>query len=102
MRIGLQKARTQLSRLVERALRGEEVILTRRGKAVARLVPIQHDEPEMRPVALHRRKLTAEEVTASLEGVDPETVPWHLLKPMSSQLTTGAPEWSGALRGARS
>lgn len=74
MRIGLQKARTQLSRLVERALRGEEIILTRRGKAIARLVPIQHDEPEMRPVALHRRKLTSEEVTASLEGVDPETL----------------------------
>ena len=34
------KAKTELSRLVEQALRGEEVVITRSGVAVARLVPI--------------------------------------------------------------
>jgi prevent-host-death family protein len=35
--VGIQEAKTQLSKLVERAARGEEIILVRAGKAVARL-----------------------------------------------------------------
>jgi len=36
----MHEAKTQLSRLVERAEAGEDVILQRNGKPVARLVPI--------------------------------------------------------------
>ncbi len=35
----MHEAKTNLSQLVERALAGEEVILTRRGKPAVRLVP---------------------------------------------------------------
>jgi prevent-host-death family protein len=35
------KAKTELSRLVEQALRGEEVVITRDGVPVARLIPVQ-------------------------------------------------------------
>jgi len=38
--IGMHDAKTNLSRLVERALDGEEIVLTRRGKAAVRLVPV--------------------------------------------------------------
>jgi prevent-host-death family protein len=38
-RIGMHEAKTNLSRLVERALEGEEIVLTRRGEAAVRLVP---------------------------------------------------------------
>jgi len=35
----MHEAKTQLSRLVERALEGEEIVITRRGRAAVRLVP---------------------------------------------------------------
>ena len=35
----MHEAKTQLSKLVERALDGEEIVITRRGKAAVRLVP---------------------------------------------------------------
>jgi prevent-host-death family protein len=37
--IGMHEAKTNLSRLVERALAGEEIVLTRRGEPAVRLVP---------------------------------------------------------------
>ncbi len=36
----MHEAKTELSRLVERALRGEEVIIARAGVPVVRLVPV--------------------------------------------------------------
>jgi len=38
---GMHEAKTQLSRLVERAIAGEDVVITRSGKPVARIVPVQ-------------------------------------------------------------
>ena len=35
----MHQAKTQLSKLVERAEAGEEIVITRRGKPAARLVP---------------------------------------------------------------
>lgn len=37
--VGIFEAKNRLSELVERALRGEEIVITRRGEAVARLMP---------------------------------------------------------------
>jgi prevent-host-death family protein len=38
--VGIFEAKTHLSALVEQVERGEEVTITRHGKAVARLVPV--------------------------------------------------------------
>ena len=38
--VNMHEAKTQLSRLVERALQGEEIVIARSGKPVARLVPV--------------------------------------------------------------
>lgn len=38
--VNMHEAKTELSRLVERALRGEEVIIARAGIPVVRLVPV--------------------------------------------------------------
>jgi len=38
-RVGMHAAKTHLSQLVERALAGEEIVLTRRGEPAVRLVP---------------------------------------------------------------
>ena len=37
--VGIFEAKNRLSELVERALRGEEIVITRRGAEVARLMP---------------------------------------------------------------
>jgi prevent-host-death family protein len=37
--VGMHEAKTHLSKLVERALDGEEIVLTRRGEPAVRLVP---------------------------------------------------------------
>ncbi len=39
--VGMHEAKTTLSRLVERAESGEEIVIARRGMPVARLVPIR-------------------------------------------------------------
>ncbi len=40
--IGLFEAKTHLSELVARAEKGEEVVITRHNRAVAKLVPVGH------------------------------------------------------------
>ncbi|HTS71111.1 MAG TPA: type II toxin-antitoxin system prevent-host-death family antitoxin [Terriglobia bacterium] len=40
MTIGIFEAKQKLSQLVERASRGEEIVITRRGREQARLVPM--------------------------------------------------------------
>jgi prevent-host-death family protein len=40
MEYGMHDAKTHLSELVERALRGGEVVITRRGKPAVRLEPV--------------------------------------------------------------
>ena len=45
--VNLADAKARLSELVERAARGEEVRITRRGKPAARLVP---DPPPRKPI----------------------------------------------------
>lgn len=47
--IDTYSAKTHLSRLLDQVEQGEEVIITRRGKPVAKLVPVQ---PSRRPVVL--------------------------------------------------
>ena len=46
MEVGLFEAKTHLSQLVERASRGEEITLTKRGKPLARIVPLDEDSAE--------------------------------------------------------
>ncbi len=41
--VGMHEAKTKLSQLVERAESGEEILIARNGKPVARLVPIASD-----------------------------------------------------------
>ena len=58
--IGLFEAKTHLSELVNRAEKGEEVIITRHNKPVAKIVPY---EPT-RPADLQRRKAAVRRMQA--------------------------------------
>lgn len=44
--VGLFEAKTHLSELIARAERGEEVIITRHNKPVAKLVPMPASQPD--------------------------------------------------------
>jgi len=40
-KVNVHEAKTQLSRLLDRAHRGEEIIISKRGKPHARLMPLE-------------------------------------------------------------
>jgi prevent-host-death family protein len=45
--VGLFEAKTHLSEIIARAERGEETIITRHNKPVAKIVPIREVSPEL-------------------------------------------------------
>jgi prevent-host-death family protein len=50
--ISVYNARADFSRLIERALSGEEIVITRRGKPAVRLVPVEETRPRRQAGAL--------------------------------------------------
>jgi prevent-host-death family protein len=48
-RVTIHEAKTNLSRLIEQVEKGGEVVISRRDKPVARLVPIEAARPERKP-----------------------------------------------------
>jgi prevent-host-death family protein len=57
----ISEAKTQLSALIERVLAGEEIIIGKAGKPVARLVKFERPEGPRRPGALRGRILIADD-----------------------------------------
>lgn len=55
VQVNMHEAKTHLSRLVERVEAGEEVIISRAGKPVARVVPIRPSGPGREPGSLRGR-----------------------------------------------
>lgn len=45
IRVSIYDAKTQLSALVDKVIAGDEVIITRRGKAVARVTAVEQKQP---------------------------------------------------------
>jgi prevent-host-death family protein len=43
IQVNVHAAKTQLSRLLERVEGGEEIVIARNSRPVARLVPVEHD-----------------------------------------------------------
>lgn len=48
-RVTIHEAKTHLSRLLEEVEKGGEVVISRRDKPIARLVPIEQPRPERKP-----------------------------------------------------
>ena len=76
MNVNVYTAKAQLSRLIDRVLAGEEVVITRHGRAVARLVGAR-EEAGPRPLGLLRGRIRIaddfdaplpEDVLADFEG----------------------------------
>lgn len=51
MEIGVRELRANLSRWLERVKEGEEIVVTERGKPIARIVPEEREHPFDRLVA---------------------------------------------------
>jgi prevent-host-death family protein len=52
--VGAFEAKTHLSSLLERVAKGEKITITKHGKPVARLVPIDQRDPEQIMAVVHR------------------------------------------------
>lgn len=74
--INIHQAKTQLSRLVERAAKGEEIIIAKAGKPVAKLTAIgKLARKPRRPGGLKGRLWIADDFDAPLSGE--ESALWH-------------------------
>lgn len=56
--VNIHEAKTQFSRIVEQAEAGEEIVIARAGKPVARLVPLETAAPESRKLGLGKKRFT--------------------------------------------
>lgn len=50
IRVGMHEAKSNLSKLVDRVLEGEEVTITRNGTPVAKIVPFERRAPSLNDV----------------------------------------------------
>ncbi len=66
--VGAFEAKTHLSELLELASRGEEILITRRGKPVARLVPASRTRTDAARAAFD--KLKTLRAQSRLDGLD--------------------------------
>jgi prevent-host-death family protein len=61
--IGAYEAKTHLPALLERVARGERFTITKHGRPIARLVPIECTTPDRRRAAIERLKAFRDEHT---------------------------------------
>jgi prevent-host-death family protein len=70
-KINIHEAKTHLSRLVEDVANGNEVLIAKGGRAMARLVPLGRDDSPRRLGLLKGKLKIADEFDRSLEAVTP-------------------------------
>jgi len=76
--VNIYEAKTQLSRLVNEAAAGEEIVIARNGKPVAKLVAVEGANAGKRPFGLYKGQIWIapdfdepdEELIAAFEGRD--------------------------------
>lgn len=74
--INIHQAKTQLSKLVEEAAQGEEIIIAKSGKPVAKLVPIAATKAKIRkPGGLKGQIWLADDFDAPMS--EEELALWH-------------------------
>jgi len=69
---GVAEAKSQLSKLIDRALKGEGIVITRRGQPVVELKPVSAASRKPRPITeadiewlrAHRARLTPSKIDA--------------------------------------
>ncbi len=64
--VSLYEAKSRLSHLIDRTMRGDEIVITRHGRAVARLVPAERARTPRRLGALRGKIRVAADFDAPL------------------------------------
>ena len=64
--VNMHEAKTHFSKLVTRVLNGEEVVIAKSGKPVAKLVPIEPESKERKPGSAKGRIVMADDFDAPL------------------------------------
>jgi len=64
--VNIYEAKTQLSKLVDRAAEGDEIIIARAGKPVARLTALKREKLPLRPGLLKGKIWIADDFDAPL------------------------------------
>jgi prevent-host-death family protein len=67
-KVNVHDAKSNLSKLVEQVLAGDEVILARNGQALVRLVPV---EEGLRRLGLHATELSDAEADEAMRPLEP-------------------------------
>ena len=76
-KVNMHEAKTHFSKLIERALRGEEVIVARNGQPLVKLVPVE-GPGALRPVGLHRQTVGEDFEARSLAPLtNDELAAWY-------------------------
>jgi prevent-host-death family protein len=70
-KINIHEAKTHLSRLVEDVASGNEVLIAKGGRAMAKLVPLRRDDNPRRPGLLKGKLRIADDFDRSLESASP-------------------------------
>jgi prevent-host-death family protein len=70
-KINIHEAKTHLSRLIEDVANGNEILIAKGGRAMARLVPLRRDETPRRPGMLKGKLRIGEDFERSLEALTP-------------------------------
>lgn len=68
--VNIHEAKTHLSRFVDQAAAGEEILIARAGKPVARLVALESKSTRPRPLGLGRGRFTLPKDFDSLHAED--------------------------------
>ena len=70
-KINIHEAKTHLSRLVEDVANGNEILIAKGGRAMAKLVPLGRDDSPRRPGLLKGKLRIGDQFERSLESVSP-------------------------------
>ena len=70
-KINIHQAKTHLSRLIEDVANGNEVLIAKGGRPMARLIPLGRDDSPRRPGLLKGKLRIAEAFDRSLEASGP-------------------------------
>jgi prevent-host-death family protein len=68
-KVNLDYAKDHLEHLVDEAIAGEEVVLTREGARLVRLIPVERDRAEAEDVARKSRRQRVEALVSQLRSL---------------------------------
>ncbi len=70
MEVSVKEARNKISELLDRTQKGEEILISRRGKKVARLVPVDTSEKRLPDLSNFRSSIAVRGTSLSQTVID--------------------------------